>query len=216
MGTVPFAPLEPRLKRSALPADQGAMNRKVTAPRRLGTPLARIGWLTCIAVPLALLLVLGTAQITPALGESETSPASSVESDLQLGDEGEWEAECVEELEELEADTEEAEELCEESDESEAGSDTCPLRSAHAHAAIVHDRLKITIGYTTNEPTAAKVQIHDGPAGTRTFVRQLGRSGVLRFTEKVGKRHGKKVVVQIDPTGRAGCPPRRLVLPLSG
>ncbi|MGH2973664.1 MAG: hypothetical protein ACRDLL_02180 [Solirubrobacterales bacterium] len=187
------------------------MNRTAPTPHRPRAPLARIGWLACIAVPLALLLTLGARQITPALGESETSPASA-ESGFQPGEEGEWEAECVEGLEELEAIPGEAEELCEESDESETGSEACPLRSAHGHAVTVHDRLKITIGYTTNAPAAVKVQIHYGSAGAKTFTRQLGRSGVLRFTEKASKRHGKKVVVQIDPTGKAGCPPRRLAL----
>ena len=127
------------------------------------------------------------------------------------------EAESEEEGEEVEEEVgcEEPEEACEESanesgDASSAGS--CPLRSAQGHASTRRNKLKVTVGYTTYRPVDATIQIRQGSTDVGTFKRHLGRSGVLRFTEKVGKEQGKRVIVQIDPTERAGCPSRRLVL----
>jgi hypothetical protein len=132
------------------------------------------------------------------------------------------EAESEEEGEEVEGEEveeevgcEEPEEACEESadesgDASSAGS--CPLRSAQGHASTRRNKLKVTVGYTTYRPVDATIQIRQGSTDVGTFERHLERSGVLRFTEKVGKKQGKRVIVQIDPTERAGCPSRRLVL----
>jgi hypothetical protein len=183
------------------------MPRKAPSSPQRRVTSARIAWLGFFAIPVILLLGL-CASAGPALGDAG-APVPDLEAQLNEGDESE--AECVEEAEELEADAHEAEELCEESDESEAGSDACPLRNASGHAAVIHDMLKVTIGYTANEPTAAKIQIHSGH-GSETFKRQLSRSGVLRFTEKLTQAHGTKIVVSIEPMGRAGCPSRRLVL----
>jgi hypothetical protein len=209
-----MAPTTPRLKRSAAAVDQGAaMQERPEPTRRIAFP-GRTAWLAC----LALLLVLAIADVTAAHGESD-SPATSAEPNLQLNDseeEAATEEECVEEAEELEADSEEAEEVCAESDETESDAASgCPLRSAHAHAATPHHKLKVTVGYTSSEPVTAKIQIQAG-ARAETFTRHLGRSGVLRFTEKLGDRHGDQVVVRIQPTGASECSPRRLALFLPG
>src|SRR4029077_16144905 len=87
------------------------------------------------------------------------------------------------------------------------------LRSAHGQATTSGkgDKLKLTIGYTTYEPTAASLKI--GHLGT--VHRHLGRSGVLRLIEDLHGHDGPKhLSVQIDtPSAKsAGCPFRRLVL----
>ncbi|HEX7278156.1 MAG TPA: hypothetical protein VF255_00905 [Solirubrobacterales bacterium] len=90
--------------------------------------------------------------------------------------------------------------------------DECPLRSVRAHASTKHDKLKLTIGYTTNEPVTTTIQLRKGTVGVETFKRHLGKSGVLRFTEELGKGSGKLSVHFKLPSGSAGCPSRRLVL----
>lgn len=169
----------------------------------------RAPWLVCLAV----LLILGIANAAAAQGASD--PPTASDPGIQLGEEELAEEECVEEVEELEANPAEAEEACEELDESEeSGASACPLRSAHAHAAVQHERLKVTVGYMSSEPLLAKIQILAGAARAETFRRHLGRSGVLRFAEKVNEHHGNRVVVLIQATGAAECSARRLVLSL--
>jgi hypothetical protein len=167
-----------------------------------------------LSLGLGLLVV---AQFASADGEVEASSAAR-EPTIELSEEDEWEEECVEggeeEEEEESPETSEAEEeSCEEADDSEAEAlDGCPLRSARAHATTSHDKLKVTLGYTTVKPVTARIQIRIGSARVGSFERHLGRSGVLRFSEKVDKAHGRRVTVQIDPAGGAGCPSRLLAL----
>lgn len=89
----------------------------------------------------------------------------------------------------------------------------CILRSAHGEATTPGqgDKLKLTIGYTTYEPTAASLKI--GNLGT--VHRHLGRSGVLRLVEDLHGHDGPKhLSVQIDIASAksTGCPFRRLAL----
>lgn len=164
---------------------------------RRAEPTERLALLVFFGALLAVLAILGAARTAHA-AEGPASP----EPGLQLAEE-EWELgeeECLEAEPE-----EEIEAACEEEEEAEA----CPLRSAHAHLAERHGQLKLTIGYTTNEPTAALVKVQNG--ATKSFKRQLNRSGVLRLTEPTGKPH-TKVVIDIAAVGWAGCPSRRLVL----
>jgi len=182
------------------------MNRRSAKPAHQGAPPARIAWLVCLAVPLTVLMILGAARATQAHGEGE-APAISAEADLQLGEE-EGAGDCFEEAEELETESEEAEEACEE--EEEEAAEKCPLRSASAHAATTHTKLKITIGYTTYQPAPARVQIRN--SRVETYKRHLGKSGVLRFTEPLTHKQSSKVVVNIESVGQAACPTRRLVL----
>jgi hypothetical protein len=160
------------------------------------------------------------AQVLVALGllaaalvpiSASASPSPMPEANEALLEEGEVESE---ELEcELEEEVFEETGICGEEEPGSSGGG-CPLRSAHGHAATLHDRLKVTIGYTSSEPTAAKIQIQAG-AHPMSFRRHLGKSGVLRFTEKRGEQHGNRVVVLIQPTGAVKCSARRLVLSLS-
>lgn len=158
-------------------------------------------------------------QVLVALGllAAALAPISDTASASPLPEAGEAlveeEADEIEEVDcELEEEVFEEEGLCEE-EESGSSEGGCPLRSAHGHAAALHERLKVTIGYMSSEPITAKIQIQGG-AHPETFKRHLGKSGVLRLTEKLGERHGNRVVVLIQPTGAAGCSARRLVLAL--
>ncbi len=121
------------------------------------------------------------------------------------------------EEEEAEAESEVEDWGEEESEEEEEAEplpgDVCPLRSAHAHAVTRQDKLKLTIGYTTNEPFSARITIQRGSVQIGSVRRYLGHSGVLRFAEKLAERGGKKIVANIAAADRsAGCPSRRLVL----
>lgn len=122
-------------------------------------------------------------------------------------------------FEEEEAETEsEAEEWEEEEFEEEEEAEPipgpeCPLRSVRAHASTKRDKLKLTIGYTTNEPFSARIAIRRGSTQIGSVRRYLGHSGVLRFTEKLDERGSRKIVATITAADRsAGCPARRLVL----
>jgi len=106
------------------------------------------------------------------------------------------------------------EEEWEEEEEAEPlPGDVCPLRSASAHASTKRDKLKLTIGYTTNEPFSARITIQRGAIQLDSVRRYLGHSGVLRFAEKLNEHGGRKIVTNIATAGKsAGCPSRRLVL----
>jgi hypothetical protein len=156
----------------------------------------RLALLICLAALLAVLAILAGAKV--ARGAESPAPSGP---DLQLAEE-EWE---LGEEECLEAESEEEIEAACEEDEEEP----CPLRSAHAHLAEKHGQLKLTIGYTTNEPTPALIKVQAG--ATKTFKRRLGKTGALRFTESASTAH-TKVVIRIEAIGWAGCPSRRLVL----
>jgi hypothetical protein len=168
--------------------------------RRRTAPTERSALLVCFAALLAVLAILGAAKIARAAESPDPS-----EPDVQLAEE-DWEVEAEEECVEAEAPEEAEEEPCEEGAEEP---EPCPLRSAHAHLAERHNQLKLTIGYTTNEPTPALIKVQSG--ATKTFKRQLSQAGVLRFSESANDLH-QKVVIRIEAIGRAGCPSRRLVL----
>lgn len=141
-----------------------------------------------------LLAALGLATLPVAAPATPTSPLSAPVglAFFDEEEEGEFEEECFEE--ELEAPCEEE---AEEAQEDDPGAIECPLRSTNAHAAVVNERLRVTVGYTTWRPTTAMIQVGRGATGLGTFKRRLGRSGVLRFAGKLGKRHGKKLVVSV-------------------
>jgi len=155
------------------------------------------------------------------LGFAGPAQAAVLESPLPLVtvfDETEEEAEASEE--ELETCDEEAEE-CEEGEAAsgpeERRSDApgkCLLRSTSARAVTKNDKLKLTIGYTTNEPSEATVEIKRGAVRIGSLHRHLGRSGVLRFSKELNEEQSGKLVVRIllPKRKRAGCPSRRLVL----
>lgn len=73
----------------------------------------------------------------------------------------------------------------------------CLLRSTHAHAAVTGggDKLKLTIGYTTYEPVGAKVEVRGGSGRIAAKSLRLGRSGVLRIVEDLGKAGAPKRLV---------------------
>jgi hypothetical protein len=167
----------------------------------------------------ALLLATVTAY---AAGPVPGPATASAEEEFEVIEEVEEEdpaRECAEAREEFargEIEREEVELFCEEAEAEswEAGgsasqSSQCPLRSAHAHAATHRHTLKVTLAYTAYEPFKARLHLshHLG-----SLKRQLGRSGVLRFTRRLGQKHLNKLVLKLRPTGTAGCPAPRLVL----
>lgn len=147
-------------------------------------------------IAFALLALLAAAPVAGAAESEEADESAYVEEALE---ECEGDPACEEEVEEAEAEA---------SDPAE-----CVLRSAKAHASVKKNKLKLTIGYTTSEPTKAVVEVRYGAAKLGSFKRYLRRSGVLRVTKKLnsvqGNRHSR-VRIELDPEG-AGCPSRRLV-----
>jgi hypothetical protein len=172
-----------------------------------------------------------TAAPVASYSAAEDFEDLEAESEEEGEEEGEFaEVECetaLEEAEEGEITRAEANEFCAEVTSAEKGNkkiggkggstsvapEECLLRSARAHAAVDEKRgkLKLTLGYTTYEPTSAKIEI----GHIATLQRHLGRSGVLRLVKGLNKLDApKKLVVRISiPSARrAGCPSRRLVL----
>lgn len=183
----------------------------------------RLPFLSVLLLLAALLLATGAPLVSAA--DEPTVDDIAFEETLDL------EAEVSEEGEEVAIECETAEEELEEGELGQAAVDAicqeeigvsatdsmssdCPVRSAHAHATEKNDRLKVTIGYTTTEPTRATLEIRAGSTRVASLKRHLGRSGVLRFTKAIGeKQAGKRTVVRIElPKGSTGCPSRRLVL----
>jgi hypothetical protein len=152
-------------------------------------------------VPVLLLALLVAAPLASAEEAEETDESALVEGAFE---------ECAEDLFcEEEAEVEEADAEVEETYPPE-----CVLRSAKAHAVLKRDKLKLTIGYTTSEPTKAVLDVHYGATRLAQVKRPLQRSGVLRITKKLKhRRAGNRlpVRVELDPEG-TGCPSRRLVL----
>ncbi|HEX5763102.1 MAG TPA: hypothetical protein VFY04_08275 [Solirubrobacterales bacterium] len=152
-----------------------------------------------LLVPLALLALLLAA---PPSGADEAEEA----------DKSAWVEEALEECE--------ADPLCEdevEAEEAEAvGSHpaACVLRSAKAHAILKNNKLKLTIDYTTSEPTKAVIKLRYGATNLGSLKRHLRLSGVLRVSTKLKNKRGNgrsPLRIEIDPEG-VGCPSRRLVL----
>lgn len=202
------------------------MKSREVAPDR-SAQIARIAWLATFVVPLVLTaLLLVVVKSTPAAPVPPSTVPFSLDDEFEGETEGDFELEvmCVEAEEELEADElaeEELEAICAEVEEEGAATGGtggaspthCVLRSANAHATTKNDKLKLTIGYTTTEPTDATVEIKQGATRIATLNRHLGRSGVLRYTKQLGENADGKLTVRIKPqTGAAGCPSRRLVL----
>jgi hypothetical protein len=152
-----------------------------------------------LLLPLALLALVATVPLATAAAAEEAEESALVEEALE---------EC------------EGEPLCEEEVEAEEAAaeasypPQCVLRSAKAHAVLRKSRLKVTIGYTTSEPTKAHVDLHYGATRLGQFKRRLRRSGVIRLTAALrGKREAQRLPlrVELDVEG-AQCPTRRLVL----
>ena len=141
------------------------------------------------------LLAAGAAPV--AAPASPPAPfAAEFELEGEEPEEGwEFEEEC-EEGEELYE--EEGEEFCAEPDGEAATGEECPLRSARVHAVARRNKLKLTIGYTSRRPVRATIRIRQGGTRLGSFKRRLGRSGVLRFTERLAKKRGRRVVVRIQ------------------
>ncbi len=202
--------------------DRGGVDRNTeTTVRDHTNRIARAAWLCAFVVPLilaALLLGAKSSQasapvpgaVSFAFEEDEEEFGFEEEGEGEFAEEDELEfaeAECeiaADEVEEGEITQAEADEFCREVTEAAkesaaegpkaSASVRCPIRSLTAHASTHHKTLKLTIGYTTLSPIRATIRIH----GVGSFKRHLGRSGVLRFTKKLGrKRPRKRIAIHI-------------------
>jgi hypothetical protein len=196
--------------------------------------IVRTAWFCAFVLPLALAaLLLGVKSAQAASPAPESAPFA-FEEEFELEAEGEEDEaqleaefaqeECEiakEEATEGEITAAEAKEVCTEAEEAAkeatagsskaAASAECPIHSASAHSSIHHNKLKLTIGYTTTTPVTATIQLR-GPVRA-SFKRHLGKSGVLRFTRTLHKKHGRlSAHIGLPRSERAGCPSRRLVL----
>ncbi len=170
-------------------------------PSLLTSPWLRLAARVSIALAATLAVVVIAAQSSTASQSLFQAPGLTPLAAFEEEAEAESEAE---DWEEEEWEEEEAEPF---------PSDECPLRSARARASTKRDKLKLTIGYTTNEPFSARITIQQGAVQIGSVRRYLGHSGVLRFSEKLDEQGRKRVVTNIAAAGKsAGCPSRRLVL----
>jgi hypothetical protein len=157
-----------------------------------GSRIARIAWLTCFAVPLALLAILWVASSAHALADAqyEAKAESIAVAAFETEQREESEEGCLEsEAEEGEL-FEVGEEECEAEEEGEESIEECPLRTARAHIVAYpdRDRLRLALGYTAYVPTRATVELRLR-SGERlgTASRHLGHSGVLRLSKHIGR-----------------------------
>jgi hypothetical protein len=171
----------------------------------LSLPLAR-PWLRLAALA-AIALVALAAALGAQAATADPAPQAPSVAFVEEEDEGGAEGEA-------EAEGDDGEELEEEEEAEPPPGDVCPLRSASAHAVTGHDKLRLTIGYTANEPFHARIEIKQGPARIDSVQRHFGPSGVLRLSSKLDEqRKGGRLAVRIKPaSGGFGCPSRRLVL----
>ncbi|HEX2097115.1 MAG TPA: hypothetical protein VHF50_07095 [Solirubrobacterales bacterium] len=156
-------------------------------------------------VPLAVLALLAAVPLAGAAEAEEADESAYVEEALE---ECEGDPVCEEEVEAEETEVEA------EAEAEKTYPEACVLRSAKAHAVLKGDRLKLTIGYATSEPTEANLEVHYGATRVGQFKRQLRRSGVLRIAKPLKGRQAAKrlpVRVEIDVKGTR-CQTRRLVL----
>jgi hypothetical protein len=177
--------------------------------------VVRIAWMATFVVPLVLaglLLAVKTAHATPA---GPTIVPLAFEEEFELEDEGEGEGnsedECAEATKEFEeGDLEEAdlEDICEEAEDQDkkraagpgaVAPEECLVRSARARvvAYATHNTVRLTVGYTTYEPTTATIEYDltggKGSLHLGTEKRHLGRSGVLRVTTNLSDPQMSKV-----------------------
>jgi hypothetical protein len=198
------------------------------APMASRLPLFKLPLLVLLLTLSVLLLRAGATHATVTSPNGAPAPFESLagddgeEEDEGEGEEEETECEAAEEeLEEGELTQREAEEVCAEEREEQrkkagAGApapEECVLRSAHARliAFDAHDDVRLTVGYTTYEPTVATLDYSliggRGSIHLGTAKRHLGKSGVIRLTTalpaaKMDKVDAaKRFVVQLHVSG---------------
>ncbi len=188
------------------------MEGKSDTTAHRSAPTARIAWLVTFVVPLilaALLLGVKSAQA------AQTAPAVSpfaFEEEFEFEEEGEFEAEpcelAEEEFEEDELSEAEVERVCDEDSEDDkkkanasdsAAPEECLLKSARPHLVVYgsHNRVRLTVGYTTYEPAAAAVDYSaaggKGSLDLGTAKRHLGGIGVIRIAKRLSDAEMAKV-----------------------
>lgn len=176
--------------------------------------IARLAWFCAFVLPLILVgLLLGaksaqaaspTPVIVPFALEDDEEELGFEDEGEELEDEDEFaEAECEiaeEELEEGLLTETDVKELCTPLTTPNGAADAsgaCPLRSARARAVENHNRLKVTVGYTSSAPTRATIELRSGNKRLATVHRKLSRSGVLRIVKKLGRKQVRRIKIRI-------------------
>lgn len=174
--------------------------------------IARVAWLATFVVPLVLAGLLLAAKTTHAATGAALIVPLALDEELEAEEEGELEEGSCEEAEgEFEAGElsgAELEEICgEEEDDAElkaAGSskvapEECLVRSSRARvvAHLSQNTVRLTVGYTTYEPTVATLDYGltggKGSLQMGAAKRHLGRSGVLRLSKRLSDAQMAKV-----------------------
>jgi hypothetical protein len=179
-----------------------------------------------LLLPILLALLLGAAVAQAESAEPPTAPIAfeeAAESEGEGEDEASPEEECEEaggEFEEGELSQEELEAACErQRQRTRPGVDgalpeECVVRTFNSSAVAnsARNTLKLTIHYTTFEPTAAKIDYGRGSLHIGTATRHLGSQGVIHLDKHLGEAQmnklaaAHKLAVQIDvPSTPASC-----------
>ena len=200
------------------------MRDKAPTESSSGDRITLVAWLVTFVVPLALIgLLLAFDAAHAATPTAPRNPTALLDEELEAEEEAEGEEEREDGCEEEEEEEEEEDEFVAEPEpacdttvkgKGNAGAgaavvlpEECLLRTFHARAVAYpsHRQLKLTIGYTTHEPTSATVDFGlKGSLHLGTAKRHLGAQGVLRFSKhlsgpqsaKLGRAH--RLTVQID------------------
>lgn len=156
----------------------------------------------------ALLLGVKSSQAAP----NPVAVPFALDEEFEAEEEGEFEEdeceEAKEELEEGELSRAEVDEICKEvedearkkaSDPGSVAPEECLLKSANARlvADDSHGDVRLIVGYTTYEPTAATIDFSlaggKGSLHLGTAKRHLGKSGVIRLTKALAAPKMDKV-----------------------
>lgn len=196
--------------------DSGGVEGKSEVNAHRIALVVRAAWLTTFVVPLilaALLLAVKAAHASiPPVTTVPFALEEELEDEVVAGEESECDS-AWEEFDEGELGELELEQLCEEADDedgeraaanSSVAPEECLLKSAHARlvASDSHNRARLTVGYTTYEPTAATIEygLKGGKGALRLGIakRHLSRIGVIRLTEALNESK----MARIEAAGR--------------
>ncbi|HSS03872.1 MAG TPA: hypothetical protein VLK89_01625 [Solirubrobacterales bacterium] len=186
------------------------MEEKPDVTSRQIARLARVAWLLTFGVPLVLAMLLMVVNSAHALPPVSVSAPAEQEEEFEGEEEGEFDEEACEvaeeEFEEGFLDEKAVEKACEEGEDRDkvAGHSSiapaeCLLRSAHARLVTsdLNESARLTIGYTTYEPTTATIDYGlSGGKGTLHLgaaKRHLGRSGVIRLSKALSNSEMAKL-----------------------
>lgn len=149
--------------------------------------------------------VFSVAAEDPLVGSADPEPARRAfsvaetegDDECEAGEEAEENADEPEEAEADEEDEGDEAELCEDDPESGLPPRECRLRTARASVSAAGERARLTLRYTTFEPTEARLSYRlTGAKGSLKLGearRHLARRGVIRLAERLGRSAATRV-----------------------